>query len=343
MLPELPDIGGALAHAIEPLLRPVTEVRDRAVGWREDFNAALMLWLADAVSYVGDRVGEAFMAISHNTLTALANADASWNLLTSIPLEWTVFSPVVWTLWGMMTAVFLAFAAPVLAKQIGEVRAARGQGALYDSHLHALTTTALGAAMGLFSLAVASLGVLLVVAIAAFLLQGASALPGMPVAQTPQAGLRNGALLFIYALAAALIWIERLCCVAMIGFCLVTSAWGVGGVFWPPARRFAGIWEGIYTPTVLTVLTQIILFRLGSETVNLAMATGNGLDQTTVGMGIGLAHIAVAVFSPGIVGVAYGTGAVPRFAHTVRRVGAAVLGINAVRIAGAVTRSGRSK
>lgn len=323
----LPDIGGALAAAIEPLLRPVTDVRDRVVAWPDEFNVQMNLWLASAVTYVGDRIGEAFLGISRGALEGLLGMDAAWNLLTSIPLEWTVLSPAVWSLWGMMTAVFLAFAAPVMAKQIGEVQRARGQGALYDGHLHALATTVLGAAMGIFSLAVASLGVLLVVALAAFLLQGASALPGMPVAQTPGAGLRNGALLFVYALAAIMIWFERLMAVAMVGFCLVTSAWGIGGMFWPPARKFAGIWEAIYTPTIVVVLMQILLFRLGSETINLALATAGPLDQTMVGMSIGLASITVAMFSPGIVGAAYGHGALPRFAHTVRRVASVVPGV----------------
>lgn len=306
----------------------VRRIAESVLGARAAFSGELRAWRDAAIPAVGDAIGQGFTYLFGGQLRELRDMDAVHGVLRGVPARWTYESPTVWVLWGTLTAVFLGFAGAALATNLEQAKELRGKGALYEWAIHGVTQSALGVVMGLTSPGWAALGVLFVAALAAALLGESTALPGMAVAQDPDAGLRNGALLGLYAVLGFAVFWQRLVVFAVVGLCLATSGWGIGAMFSPRFKRVAAIWEALYVVSLLSLIVQIVLFRLGTETINDAVRDSQALgsDGTVVGMGIGVAYLVLVLSAPMLLGGAYAVGAIPSSAGRLSRIGRHALG-----------------
>jgi hypothetical protein len=326
------------------LLDPLRQIRDQALNWKADFNEQMNLWLASAVTYVGDRIGEAIAQQGQHLLDRLTSTSAVTETLYKIPEAWTYQNPVVWALWASMTGIFVAFLGPVVGYVWLQFQHRRRHGATADHLVEQAQFTLLGLTGALTSPAWATLGIIVANITTELIVSQNQVLPGLPQARDADAGLRNGVLLLVYAILAFLIWLQRLGEIATVMIALVFSGWGIGSLFWAGFGAWYRVWRGLYVTALASSVMQVVLFRLGGETINLALTSlGDSDEAVFVGICLGLACLGTCLFTPVLVAGAYASGAFPNLAGQVNRAGATLTGVNVGQVLSSATGGGASR
>jgi hypothetical protein len=290
---------------LQPLLDAIRQLRD---GMGDAVGTALDEWIQTAVTYVGDRFGEAFAQKARELVQHDRGLQDLLRTLTQNPAQWTYEFGAVTAVWAIVTGIFLCFLGAPLGIGLLRLQHGRARGAIYDQGLRLLAQVILGGVLALSGLFLSSLGIYLVNLIADAIV-GGIALPGMSHIDSPDAAARQGVLVFVYGIFGLLFLAERLGMIALLAITVALSGWGIGSWAWPGFEYWWRLWRRWYASLLTATVLQAICLRLADATIERAIELGWGRGPEQLSSGgvfvvavMAITFLALAILAPVLVG-----------------------------------------
>jgi hypothetical protein len=299
------DGTGGGGNVFEQLRDAIVQLRD---GTRDAMLTALGEWLTTAVSYVGDRFGEAFSQKAHELVQHDRGLQDLLRTLTQNPGQWTYEFGAVVTVWAVVTGIFLCFMGAPLGVGLLRIQYGRGQGAIYDQGLRLIAQVVLGGLLALSGLFLSSLGIYLVNVVAE-VIAGGLGLPGIDHIDSADAAARQGVLVFVYGVFGLLFCAVRLGMIAFLAITVALSGWGIGSWAWPGFEPWWRMWRRWYSSLLAATVFQLICLRLADATIERAIAMGLGQAPGQLSGGgifvvcvMAITFLALAILAPVLIG-----------------------------------------